>query len=71
MIGRKFAPLTFMNNEDADMGSTITTFDIAVTPTANEILGKHRQKKKPSENNIERCMKKAKENWIGEQSSEI
>ena len=75
-----------------------TTSNTAVTETASEILGKHRQKKKPwitaeildlcdktrelrkrrfkpegSEkykevnNNIRRCMKKAKENWIGEQ----
>ena len=72
-----------------------------MTETASEILGKHRQKKKPwitaeildlcdnrrelrknrfepegSEkytevNNIKRCMKKAKENWIGEQCSQI
>ena len=73
----------------------------AVTETASEILGKHRQKKKPwitaeilelcnkrrelrkkrfepegSEkykevnNNIKRCMKKAQENWIGEQCGE-
>ena len=80
----------------------ITTFNTAVTETVSEILGKHRQKKKPwitaeipdlcdkrrdmrkkrfesegSEkykkvnNNIKRCMKKAKENWIGEQCSEI
>ena len=79
----------------------ITTFNTAVTETASEILGKHRQKKNPwitaeildlcnkrrelrknrfepegSEkyeevNNIKRCMKKAKENWIGEQCSEI
>ena len=73
----------------------------AVTETASEILGKHRQKKKPwitaeildlcdkrrklrkkrfepggSEkykevnNNIKKCMKNAKENWIGEQCSE-
>ena len=35
-----------MNNEDADMDSVITTFNIAVTETASEILGKHRQKKK-------------------------
>ena len=27
-------------------GSMITTFDTAVTKTASEILGKHRQKKK-------------------------
>ena len=79
----------------------ITTFNTAVTETASEILGKHRQKKKAwitaeildqcdksrelrkkrfepegSEkykevNNIKRCMKKAKENWIGEQCSKI
>ena len=102
MIGRRFAPLTIMSNEDTDIDSIITTFNTAVTETASEILGKHRQKKKPwitaeildlcnkrrelrkkkiepegSEkykevnNNIKRCMKKAKENWIGEQCSEI
>ena len=80
----------------------ITTVNAAVTETASEILGKHRQKKKPwvtaeildlcdrrrelrkkrfepegSEkykevnNNIRRCMKKGKENWIEEQCSEI
>ena len=78
-------------------------FNTAVTKTASEILGKHRQKKKKTwlnaeildlcdkrrelrkkrfepegsekykevNNNIKRCMKKAKENWIGEQSSGI
>ena len=46
MIGRKFASLTIMNNEDTDMDSMITTFNTAVTETAREILGKHRQKKK-------------------------
>ena len=97
MIGRKFVPLTIMNNKDTDMDSMITTFSTAVTETASEILGKHRQKKKKpgslqkfsicfykrrelrkkrfepegSEkykevNNIKRCMKKAKENWIGD-----
>ena len=81
-----------MNNEDADMASMITTFNIAMTETASEILSKHRQKKKPwntaeildlcdkrrelkkkrfepegsdkykeVNNNIKRCMKKAKE----------
>ena len=45
MIGGKFAPLTIMNNEDADMDSMITTFNTAVTEVASEILGKHRQKK--------------------------
>ena len=47
MIGRKFAPLTIVNNEDADMDSVITTFNTAVTETTTEILGKHHQKKKP------------------------
>ena len=47
MIGGKFAPLTIMYNEDADMDSMITTFNTGVTETAGEILGKHRQKKKP------------------------
>ena len=45
-IGGKFAPLTIMYNEDADMDSTITTFNTALTETASEITGKHRQKKK-------------------------
>ena len=102
MIDGKFAPLTIMSNEDTDIDSMITTFNTAVTETASEILGKHRQKKKPRitaeildlcgkrrelrkkkiepegsekykevNNNIKRCMKKAKENWIGEQCSEI
>ena len=97
MIGGRFAPLTIMNNEDTDIDSMITTFNTAVTETASEILGEHRQKKKPwitaeildlcdkrrelrkkrsepegSEkykevnNNINRCMKKAEENWLGE-----
>ena len=47
MIGGKFAPLTIMNNEGADMDSMITTFNTAMIETASEILGKHRQKKKP------------------------
>ena len=102
MTGGKFAPLTIMNNEDTDMDSVITTFNTAVTETASEILGNHRQKKKTCvtaeilelcnkrrelrkkrvkpegsekykevNNNIKRCVKKAKENWIGEQCSEM
>ena len=47
MIGGRFAPLTIMSNEDTDKESMITTFNTAVTETASEILGKHRQKKKP------------------------
>ena len=44
-----FAPLTIMNNEDRDMDTMITTFNTAVTETASEIFGKHRQKKKKEE----------------------
>ena len=47
MIGGRFAPLTIVSNEDTDLDSMITTFNTAVTETASEILGKHRQKKKP------------------------
>ena len=46
MIGGRFAPLAIMSNEDTDIDSMITTFNTAVTETASEILGKHRQKKK-------------------------
>ena len=46
IIGGKFVPLTIMNNEDTDMDSMITTFNTAVSETAREILGKHRQKTK-------------------------
>ena len=46
MIGGRFAPLTIMSNYDADIDSMIITFNTAVTETASEILGKHRQKKK-------------------------
>ena len=101
MIDGKFAPLTIMNNKDTDLDSMTTTFNIAVTETASEILGKHLLKKKPwvtteildlsdkrrelrkkrfepegSEkykevnNNTKKFMKKAKENWIGEQCGE-
>ena len=104
MLGGKFAPLTIMNTEDTDLNSLLTTFNIAVTETAREIVGK-RQKSKQTEkqankqtnkkrvtaeifylcdkrrelrkkrfepegsekykevnNNIKRCMEKAKEN---------
>ena len=43
--GGKIAPLTIMNNEDTDLDSVITIFNIAVTETASEILGKHQEKK--------------------------
>ena len=47
VISGRFALLTIMSNEDADIGSMITTFNTALTETASESLGKHRQKKKP------------------------
>ena len=47
MIGGRFAPLTITRNEGTDIDAMITTFNTAVTDTASEILGKHRQKKKP------------------------
>ena len=46
MTGGRFAPLTIMSNEDANIDSMITTFNTAVTETTSEILGKHRQKNK-------------------------
>ena len=46
MIGGRFAPLTIMSKEDSDIDSMTTTFNTAVTETASETLGKHRQKKK-------------------------
>ena len=46
MVGGKFSPLTIMSDEYTDIDSMITTFNTAVTETASEILGKHRQKKK-------------------------
>ena len=53
MIGGKYAPLTIMNNEDADMDSMITTFKTAVNETASEILCKHLQQK--NNNNLGHC----------------
>ena len=47
IIGGTFAPLAIMNNEDTNLGSVITTFNTAVTETASEILGKHRQTRNP------------------------
>ena len=55
MIGVKFAPLTIMNNEDTDLDSMITTLNTAVTETAREILGKHRQNKKQTKKNLSHC----------------
>ena len=45
MIGKKFAPLNIMYNEDADMDSMVTTFNTAVAETASEFPGKYQKKK--------------------------
>ncbi len=45
-IDGKFAPLILLENEN-DVDTMITAMNIAVTETANEILGKHRRIKKP------------------------
>ena len=50
MIGGRFAPLTIMSNDETDIDSMISTFNTAVTETASEILGKHRQKKTTKKN---------------------
>ena len=49
IIGGRFASLTIISNKATDIDVMITTFNTAVTEseTASEILGKHRQKKKP------------------------
>ena len=47
MIGGKFAALTILDADGTDMETLINTFNIAVTNTASEILGKHRPVKKP------------------------
>ena len=41
MVGGKLAPLTIMNNEDANMDSMITTFNTAVTETASAVSYTH------------------------------
>ena len=46
-IGGKFAPLILLENENNYIDTVITAMNIAVTETANEILGKHRRIKKP------------------------
>ena len=45
-IGGKFAPLIGLTDEDMDMDTMITTYNIAVTDVASEILGKERRRKK-------------------------
>ena len=45
MIGGKFASLTLLDADDVNMDDLINKFNVAVTETANETLGKYRHKK--------------------------
>ena len=47
-IGGRFAPLSTLVDEDADLHSMVTHFNKAVTNTAVELLGKQRRKRKRS-----------------------
>ena len=47
MIGGKFAPLTLLDADDSNMDEMVNKFNVAVTETANEILGKYRHRKQP------------------------
>ena len=47
MIGGKFAPLTLLDADDVNMNDLINKFNVAVTETANETLGKYRHHKQP------------------------
>ena len=46
-MGGKFAPLINLRDDDIDIDSMISTYNIAVTDTASEILGKGCSRKKP------------------------
>ena len=41
-IGGKFAPLTSLDADDSNTGDLDNKFNVAVTETANETLGKYR-----------------------------
>lgn len=61
MIGGKFAPLLALaDNQDTEVDTMISTFNTAVTETANAILGKYRPTKKPwvTEDILELCDKR-------------
>ena len=45
-IGGRFAPLSMLVDEDADLDSMVTHFNKAVTDTAAEVLDKQRRKRK-------------------------
>ena len=46
-IGRKFASVIRLSDEDMDIDTMITTYNTAVTDAASEILWKERRMKKP------------------------
>ena len=47
MIGGKFAPLTLLDADDSNMDDLVNKFNVAVTETANETLGKCRHQNEP------------------------
>ena len=49
MIGRKFTPLTILENTSTvvDINNVISTFNTAIIETSNEVLGQHCSKMKP------------------------
>ena len=49
IIGGKFTPLTILEitSTDMDMDNVISTFNIAMMETANEVLGQCQSKRKP------------------------
>ena len=45
MTGGKFAPLTLLDADDSNMDDLVSKFNVAVTETASETLGKYRHQK--------------------------
>ncbi|MEW8546447.1 MAG: hypothetical protein AB2693_23260 [Candidatus Thiodiazotropha sp.] len=46
-LGGKFSPLIGLRHDDMDIDSMITTYNIAMTDAASEILRKERHRKNP------------------------
>ena len=46
-IGRKFAPLIGLRDEDMEINTMITSYNKVVTDAASEVLGKEGGRKKP------------------------
>ena len=47
MIREKFAPLTLLDSDDANIDDLINKFNVAVTETSNKTIGKYRHQKQP------------------------